>query len=1331
MQDSLGFKFNAPVNLTDSLRNNYGFAEFYDSLNTPKVNVLGGQVDCYTMHPLTFPQLTVAQTGGFSSTSPVSITQDLNFNCEGRLLAADFTVEPDATLHVAGNCTRHNSGNIIVDGTLDYAGGSITWEAPDRGAITVNGSATFNAPFNETISAQDLTLTGSITKIGSGQLSIASSCTFDLGGQIHVPAGTLDIKPAFNFGDTATVLGTLRLSGNYDRSFWSSAYLDVAGTLQCDSGTNIINAPIVGGGQFKNTGGHTYLSNTVDLSNAEIVGGTVTMNLDDKTLPNLTLQNATLDGNAHLNVTNTMNWRCAGRWAGQFPLLLGAGSTLNITDNCDHYNDGKIFSESTVNFNQGNLYVFGSTFGEIELSSTGIFNAPTSTNRSMLHQHFTCNGTFNKTGTARLTVGGNGTWADNGQVNITQGELRLNFTGLHASNYLIGAAGTLNIIPTLGLPFTGQNFTNNGSVLGQLNLVGDYAQTLGGNGTIAKLDINKPSENALLAGSPTISTNLKLSSGKILLGNYDLNLGTATLTGGSTTSFAQTSGTGVVRRSVATGQNQLFPVGTSLGYSPAKILGNAATATFSVRAVNVLYGEYTSAGEPDCTAGIPENIVNRAWKITPSAAANADVSLFWQSSDEQADFNRTSCSVAVYTSGNWQTGTFGNAPASGGLFSRTKTAATNFGWFGVADAEAMLNLETPTASNNGPICVGENLNLQASAVAGATYAWTGPAGFSSIMQNPSISNAQTANGGQYQVHVNRFGCQSGNASTAAVVNPHPTISIAPVGTPAICVGQSQTLSATTGMATYLWNTGQTTANITVSPAVTTTYTVTVSNTSGCTSTQQKTVTVVALPTAQVSPALPAMICTQPNVTLTASGGGTYLWNTGATTASITVAPAVTTTYSVTVTLGGSAACSASTTSTVVVNANSFDSDSDAICDGNDNCPDDANPNQADFDNDAAGDACDPDDDNDGVDDELDCDPFNDAVYPGAPETCDGQDNDCNNLQDEPLDIALVSQTNVLCFGGSTGAIDVSVLCGMPPFVYHWNKGATTEDLTNIPVGTYRLTVTDNQGLLKIFQTSVTQPPNMNSTLTLVHVKCFGASTGSAKITATGGVTPYAYLWSNGATTSQISNIPAGTYTATVTDSNGCTRTKTAVITQPPLLTISLVSVVLQSNGRYTVTVAGAGGTPYPTGSPYRFRRCTVGGNCTAYSGNAVFTNLLAGSYVFWVQDKNLCTASIAVTVPTTVAPPQAGDRDFGETAKLEVSLLPNPASEKVVADFGRQLFSGIVEVFNSLGGKVLERTVSEANQLVFNLSSLPAGHYYCVFRRADGVVACQQLVVSQ
>ncbi len=198
--------------------------------------------------------------------------------------------------------------------------------------------------------------------------------------------------------------------------------------------------------------------------------------------------------------------------------------------------------------------------------------------------------------------------------------------------------------------------------------------------------------------------------------------------------------------------------------------------------------------------------------------------------------------------------------------------------------------------SNATICAGQTATLSASG--GVNYSWNTGATTSSVQVNPAFSNS-------YTVTVsNASGC-SGIAIATVSVSPAPVVSVAGA---TICSGQSATLTASGGT-NYSWNTGQTTAFIIVS--TTSSYSVTATNANGCTATATVSVLVVPPPVPSVSN---ATICAGQTGTLTAMGGATYSWNTGATTNSISVSSAGN--YSVIVSIGS---CSASATGSLSVN----------------------------------------------------------------------------------------------------------------------------------------------------------------------------------------------------------------------------------------------------------------------------------------------------------------------------------------------------------------------------------------------------------------------------
>ena len=136
-------------------------------------------------------------------------------------------------------------------------------------------------------------------------------------------------------------------------------------------------------------------------------------------------------------------------------------------------------------------------------------------------------------------------------------------------------------------------------------------------------------------------------------------------------------------------------------------------------------------------------------------------------------------------------------------------------------------------------------------------------------------------------------------------------------------------------------------------------------------------------------------------------------------------------------------------------------------------------------------------------------------------------------------------TPIQCFGQANGAIDVTVLQGNPAFTYAWDNGATSQDLTNLDAGTYRLTVIDANGCISYSSYTITQPSEiiLNASV-LDEVQ---GNDGAIDITIAGGVPMYSTIWSNGVNTEDQTNLSAGTYEVTVVDGNGCMNSMTVEV----------------------------------------------------------------------------------------------------------------------------------------------------------------------------------------
>ena len=228
-----------------------------------------------------------------------------------------------------------------------------------------------------------------------------------------------------------------------------------------------------------------------------------------------------------------------------------------------------------------------------------------------------------------------------------------------------------------------------------------------------------------------------------------------------------------------------------------------------------------------------------------------------------------------------------------------------------------------------------------------------------------------------------------------------------------------------------------------------------------------------------------------------------------------------------------------------------------------------------------------------------------------------------------------SLIDVSCNGGSNGEIDLIVtdnMSGNGPggtplnVTYAWSNGATNEDLTGLTDGTYTVTVTDVTAACTVSITiNINEPATLSSSTTPTNVLCSGESTGEIDLTVTGGTTPYIYTWSNGATSEDLTGLAAGTYTVTITDANFCTSSTSETITEPATAVSATITAQtnVDCNGATTgnATVSATGGT-----GPYTY--LWSDGQTTA----ATTSTLAAGTYTVTVTDGNMCTTTAVATI---------------------------------------------------------------------------------------------------
>src|SRR5467141_4187449 len=309
-----------------------------------------------------------------------------------------------------------------------------------------------------------------------------------------------------------------------------------------------------------------------------------------------------------------------------------------------------------------------------------------------------------------------------------------------------------------------------------------------------------------------------------------------------------------------------------------------------------------------------------------------------------------------------------------------------------------------------------------------------------------------------------------------------------------------------------------------------------------------------------------------------------------------------------------------------------------------------------------------------------------------------------------LGASISSQTNVGCFGSSTGGVTVAGSGGTSPYTYAID-GVTfgnSSTFSNLAGGSYTITVKDANGCATTQPVTITQPASAlgSSISSQTNVACFGGSTGSVTVAGSGGTASYTYAI-DGATfgnSGAFSNLAAGSYTVTVKDANGCTTTQPATITQPAAALSSSISsqtnVACFGSSTGSVTVAGSGAT-----APYTY---SIDG--TNFGNSGTFSNLAAGSYTITVKDANGCTTTQSVTITQPAS---------GLTAS---ALATNPACSTG---------TGSITVTASGGTGTLSYSIDGTNSQASNVfNGLASGSYTITVKDANGCTTAAGATVT-
>jgi len=296
--------------------------------------------------------------------------------------------------------------------------------------------------------------------------------------------------------------------------------------------------------------------------------------------------------------------------------------------------------------------------------------------------------------------------------------------------------------------------------------------------------------------------------------------------------------------------------GVTYSWSPTTGLSNPNISNPIASPTSTTTYTVTTTDAQGCTA-------SASVSITVTTSPNVSIT----ATPQNICFGQTSTLTASgATSYTWSTGStlpiITVSPTSTTTYSVTGTNGTCTGSASVT-VNASANLNVSVNANPSSVCLGGSTTLTASGV--SSYLWNTGASTASITVSPSTTTTYSVTGAN--------GTCTGSASISINVNPSPTISITAIP-PVICGGGSSTLTAT-GANMYVWNSGATTANITVSPNSTTTYTVTGTNSYDCTNSASITVQIFSSP--NVNAGTDKHICLGDSVQLQATGSLFYSW----------------------------------------------------------------------------------------------------------------------------------------------------------------------------------------------------------------------------------------------------------------------------------------------------------------------------------------------------------------------------------------------------------------------------------------------------------------------
>ena len=1143
-----------------------------------------------------------------------TLTVTLGVNCTQ---TASFTIDDDPDEPMV-NFTVTETTCDLANGDIDV---SVSGGVPPYTFSWSNGETTED--LNDIPAGNyDVTVTGANGCTGTSNITVNNN-----NPPINI-SGAVVVNTTCNGGNGSITL-TVTPPGNYTFNWSNGETTQDLDDLEPGTYTVTVN----GGGSCTNTASFTIDDNpdepmvnfTVTETTCDLANGDIDVSVSGGVPPytyNWSNGETTQDLNdipaGTYDVTVTGANGCTGT------------ASITVNNNNPPINiSGTVVANTTCNGGNGSITLTVTPPGNYTFNWS---NGETTPNLSDLEP-----------GTYTVTVNGGGSCTNTASFTIddTPDEPMVNFTVTDPTCDLPN--GDIDVSVSGGVPPYTYNWSN-GETTQDLNDIpaGNYDVTVtGANGCTGTANIAVNNNNPPINISATVNANTACigGSGSIILtvtppGNYtynwsngettpnisDLPPGTYTVTVSGIGSCSNTAAFSVPDQPSAPDPvlDGTDPTcGLSNGSVNLTVFGGQPPYTYlwgggetTQNLTDVPAGNYsvTVTGANGCTGVNSITLNNINIPITLSGTVTPQTSCITNNGSIQLDLDPPNLSI-MWSNGSNQANLNNIGP---GTYTVTVSAGGNCTQVASFTIDDLAELPTLTTAVTPATCGFSNGQVDLEVFGGAqpyTYSWSNNANTQDLSMLP---------GGSYAVTVTTaLGCTA--VTVADVQNESINIQIFGV------VSDNISCSSPNGFIdidvsppdvyTYQWSNFSTQEDLDNLSAGT--YTVTVSIGVGCTAAATFEVYDNANPP-NLSTSTTQAICGEDNgtATVSASGGSApydIQWSNNANTATISnLAPG---TYTVTVTgfFGCSSTASATVTNTnIAVNIDGTVTPNTSCLTANGGVDIDVTP-PAPYTFTWSDNSTDEDLSNVGVG------TYTVTVSAGAGCSATASFTVGENTADPVIEPTI---TPSIC-GLSNGGIDLTISGGSAPFDFDWSNNETSEDLVDILSGNYSVTVTDANGCSADTTLNV---PNNASTFSLAGVATALTScvsdNGAIDLTVTPAGT-YTYLWSNNATTEDISDLPAGTYTVSVTESGSCTASASFIVndelTFPSLNQTITPELCDLTDGAIDLTVSG-GATPYT----YNWS----GGDVTED-----LTGIVAGDYTVTVTGANGCTETTSVTVP--------------------------------------------------------------------------------------------------